>query len=514
MINNLWLRLLRRMDCLTQRARNMALLMPIRMAFTDARYVDGLLDIIGERTETMKDYYEPLRSFIECYYPDLVDWKEGETGNQLLWDNIKVVVKDNKYLYNYTDSVLLERNHPILMKCRGLVLDSSGKPFFYPFDRFFNEFEKEKTNIDWKTAEIQEKIDGTMIGVWFDGEKWVVTTRGSFYDKIVPEERRYDKFFWKIFGKEKIKELDESLCYVFELVSSKNRIVTKYSEEFVALIGARIIIDELALNPGFPEFRQRWLDMTAARLSVKRPERYGVLDNVDKIRALFSEQPTDFEGFVVVDADMHRIKIKGEEYMRLARIKNLSLKEIFYNIIGRKEKQTDGTITTYDIDPEFLKAFPEVEETRNKVFKWWKGYRQNVCDIFNEIYQEHEDSRKEFAFEAIKYPCKGMLFALLDNRCLEEEIKYESIKDILKEYIEKKQTGGDIMEKYEENKIKKEIGFQEEEIARCNKEIAKIEDAKKKKIEEYDGKIGLYAKLKQQHTDSKKNFEKMLMGEI
>ncbi len=79
-------------------------------------------------------------------------WK-GWEENELLFKNIEYKNKEDMHLYNYGKNVLVKRNHPVLMKCRGLVVRKDGVVLNYPFDRFFNDFEEEKIEIDWQTAE-------------------------------------------------------------------------------------------------------------------------------------------------------------------------------------------------------------------------------------------------------------------------------------------------------------------------------------------------------------------------
>src|SRR3990167_10164604 len=106
-----------------------------------------------------KDYtnYNPLKRFLN---------KQNmlyEESNEL-WDNIRVSVKEDMYLYNYTDAVLVPRNHPVIVLCRGLVLDEDGNVKCFPMKRSFNHFEKECATIDWNSAVVQEKVDGCVDG--------------------------------------------------------------------------------------------------------------------------------------------------------------------------------------------------------------------------------------------------------------------------------------------------------------------------------------------------------------
>ena len=75
----------------------------------------------------------------------------------------------------------MSRDDPIIVQCRGLVLNGDGMIISMPFQRFFNAHEAECDVIDWESAEILEKLDGSMISAWWTGSEWEITTRGSFY---------------------------------------------------------------------------------------------------------------------------------------------------------------------------------------------------------------------------------------------------------------------------------------------------------------------------------------------
>jgi len=175
-----------------------------------------------------KDEEIPLRKAFQ-----LNKWS-GWEENELLFSNIEHKQKGNLHLYNYGKNTLVDRNNPVIMKCRGLVVDDEGKVLNYPFERFFNDFEKEKTEIDWSTAEAQEKLDGSLVNIFWTNNKWQVTTRGSFYDG---KEENFDTWFKKLFNK--FDKLDKKYCYFFELCCQSNRIITFYKEEFITLLGAR-----------------------------------------------------------------------------------------------------------------------------------------------------------------------------------------------------------------------------------------------------------------------------------
>ena len=99
--------------------------------------------------------FEPLKKFV------------GTELEPELMENIDVKQRNNMFLYNYNDKFLVPRHHPIIIKCRGLVLREDGVVLNYPFNRFFNPHEKEAASVDWTTTEVQEKLDGSLICVFW-----------------------------------------------------------------------------------------------------------------------------------------------------------------------------------------------------------------------------------------------------------------------------------------------------------------------------------------------------------
>jgi RNA ligase len=82
-------------------------------------------------------------------------------------------------IWNYTDKVQYENLwDEVTLMCRGLVTDHKGDIVAKSFDKFFNieEGKFEPT----ENFEVWEKMDGSLLIVfWYEG-KWIVATRGSF----------------------------------------------------------------------------------------------------------------------------------------------------------------------------------------------------------------------------------------------------------------------------------------------------------------------------------------------
>ena len=348
----------------------------------------------------MDEIYLPLEKFI------------GEPLTQDLMDNIRPKEKDGMYLYTYSDKVIVPRDHPVLVKCRGLVLDINGKVLNYPFDRFFNPHEKECTDIDWETAQIQEKLDDSLICVFWHKDSWQVTTRGSFYPNPNAEVD-FEQLFRGHF--EYFHMLVKDYCYMFGLVTQHNRIVTWYDEEFVVLLGMRHL-------QTLVEIPYTIVRATATALEVRSPRVYAA-KNLEECRKLFATLKDDEEGFVAVDMDSKRIKLKQDSYLALTKIKMLKDTDILDYIRGLIE-----------LDAELLQKDKEIVLRMKEIGAEWKEFVEILQMIFDEL---DKDSRKEFALEAITYPFQKFLFQMLDDRDIRKiKLSYDELESWVKEGYE------------------------------------------------------------------------------
>jgi len=324
--------------------------------------------------------FEPLKKFV------------GAALEPELMENIDVKQKEHMFLYNYNDKFLVPRYHPIIIKCRGLVLREDGKVLNYPFNRFFNPYEKEAAIIDWRTTEIQEKLDGSLICVfWVEGH-WEITTRGSFYPNDYAGAE-FDVWFRELFHGFDL--LNKNICYMFELVTDKNRIVTWYDDSFVTLVGARN-------TETLQEVPQLDLDKTVQELGVRRPRKYNA-KNLEECKQLFKSLRDDEEGLVAVDSVFNRLKLKQDTYLQLSKIKMLNNNDILDYVRGKTE--LDGELLQKD-----KKVFERVEEIRGE----WAELQYFIEQTFNEL--KITSSRKEFALQALKFSFKAFLFSMLDNK--------------------------------------------------------------------------------------------------
>jgi hypothetical protein len=317
------------------------------------------------------------------------------------------------------------RSMPLFHLMRGMVLDSEGRIKCLPFKRFFNHFETEKAKIDWTTAKLEEKVDGSLINVFYHDDEWIIATRG-----MIPADDIFRDAFVRIFGGPEDYDrfgFERTFSYSFELVSFDNRNITLYKCEFVRLLMIRDLESLQEFHPSEADhhiYNKDWRHVThLQQIPVKK------LKEAQKYMETLRD---DEEGFVVVDDNKERIKLKSETYFKMARIVSLK-KEDIMEIIAKEEF----------LDPEYLENLPDVKELYDK-FKYAIDDLVNKASQFYKIAsgvkknsQNIREKRKKFAMIVTKSPFSSIMFQLYDIDHKEEK-REQVIRDLLKKTDGKK----------------------------------------------------------------------------
>ena len=145
------------------------------------------------------------------------------------------VWQDKLVVLNYCQ-IESDKNHPITNECRSLVLEyDSWQVVSRSFDRFYNEGETQAIDVDITEAVCYEKMDGSLIGLFYYDNAWLYRTRSM----IMPESVMDDfGTTWKghietALGQSYEATLNgfEDHTFIGELTSPENRIVTKYESQ-------------------------------------------------------------------------------------------------------------------------------------------------------------------------------------------------------------------------------------------------------------------------------------------
>lgn len=266
--------------------------------------------------------------------------------------NLKISWDDGFVLFKY-NQINSDFNEPICLEARGLILDSldNFKVVRMAFKKFFNLGEGYADSIDWDTAVATEKIDGSIMSVWFARGTWHISTNGkidAFKAELngVGPYKTFGDLFASVYHS---CHANPNLCYTFELVSPYNKVVIDYPETKIYLLSIRDMrtLEELSLSQ---------VEEYAARFDFTIPQRYD-LNNEDDYRQLVAAMPEGHEGIVVRDVAGNRVKIKTLLYFQMHKAKN--------NGVITLERIVD--LIRANDHHEFLSYFPEYEDTFTKV---------------------------------------------------------------------------------------------------------------------------------------------------
>ncbi len=291
-------------------------------------------------------------------------------------------------IWNYTEKVQYEGLwDEITLSCRGLVTDDRAVVYARPFKKFFNIEEGKHTPTS--EFEVFEKMDGSL-GIMFkyNGEV-ICATRGSF----ASDQAVWMSKFAKEYNYQDI--IVDGFTYLFEIIYPENRIVVNYGDqERLVLLG--IIKTESGEELPYNDISFDGWDI------VKK------YDGIRDYSELKSKIDNNSEGFVVRFSNGDRMKIKGEEYLRLHKVMtNLSTIAV-WEVLSNGSNMDD-----------LLKDVPD--EFYSKI----KDYEKSLIVRFNQLeeeYQNHFDSirglgiRKFFAQTALMFQHPSILFAMLDGK--------------------------------------------------------------------------------------------------
>jgi hypothetical protein len=223
----------------------------------------------------------------------------------------------NLVLLNYSQ-INSPMNEPIVQECRGLILDEADnwRVVCRPYDKFFNYGEPNAVEVDWGTASVYEKLDGS-------GE--IAPPYREIAPAVAAEEG------WEV--------------------------VKSYP------LGS-------------------WADVLASASAI---------------------DPMRGEGYVVCDAQFHRMKVKSPRYVALAHLKEGLSGRRLLDIVRRNESA------------EFLAHFPEWSDAYGIV----RGKFDALCDELEADYDRLKgvEVQKEFAAQALKARISSPLFAMRAGRC-------------------------------------------------------------------------------------------------
>lgn len=259
------------------------------------------------------------------------------------------------HLYCYTEKCVYERAwNEINMLTRGLILDVEAEEVVAtPFPKFFNVAEVGMERVPNIPFAAYEKMDGSLIIMYWWRGGWHYATKGSFtseQSKWAAEWARIQGLgAWKIMER---PVFEPGATYLWEAIYPANRIVVNYGarSELVLLGGYSVVGREYAYD-------ELWCALTGKVTVVPREE----FKDVAEMLAAAGRLEGNKEGWVLRFIDGTRLKIKGEEYCRIHRIVSDVTPLGIWRVMAEKENWREELEETRQLLPEeFWGDFDEI----------------------------------------------------------------------------------------------------------------------------------------------------------
>jgi len=348
--------------------------------------------------------------------------------------NLKTREYDSKVLlkYDQLSSPTLMANKEV-QECRGLILEKgTWKVMSLAFTKFFNSEESNAHKIDWETAHVLEKLDGSCIQVYYDWNdmRWYAGTTGTANGEGEVNNKMgttFDTLFWNTL-KEKYgvdgSKFTIGNTYVFELTTPYNIVVKPHGESSVALLTVRNL--ETLNEVSFEELTE-----IAKNIGVPRVKSYDLnAKNVGALLRTFENMVWHDEGYVVVDANFNRVKIKNPAYVAVHHLKGKTAEHNIMTIIKTNEIEEFGA-TFPDRKDELYKLKENYDKLTTKLNDTWEELKLRKPKNIS------AEERKKYAQAVFEVCAKrdlknftGLYFGLMEG-------KIPSVEEFLFNYDDK-----------------------------------------------------------------------------
>lgn len=312
--------------------------------------------------------------------------------------------------YNQIESPM---DNPLVAECRGMVVDIStdhAKILAHPYNKFWNYGDLLAPPIDWATARVMDKLDGSLMimflhpgtGLWSVASSGHPTAGGSFGSAA---DMTFREAFWERFWALGMRtpetgwvsvpgygDHDLRTCtFMFELCDAPNRVVVRHEKPRLVLHGIRSLFGhELAME------EQAYI---AGFYGWEYVKHYPLASIEECLAAAAAIDPLANEGFVVVDAAWNRVKIKSPRYVLLHHMKG--------EATPRRAIELWQTGET----SELLSHFPEMAPLINQTQTLLDLIALRAYDAWND--NKAEPDRKSFAAKVKDLPVAPVTFKLL-----------------------------------------------------------------------------------------------------
>lgn len=342
--------------------------------------------------------------------------------------DFKLKLRDypHKVLLKY-DQIESDMSLSEVQDCRGLILEKgTWKVMSLAFRKFFNSAESQASKIDWDSAYIFEKCDGSLIQLYWDWvtEKWCAGTTGMAEGEGEVNDKpntSFSELFWDVVSRYtdfNVDNLEKGYTYSFELMTPYNIVVKPHGVSSVALLGVRELV---SLNEvSYANFKDN-IDLKIGLPVVKAF--YMNIKNAGQLIKTFEGMPFSEEGYVVCDKNFNRIKLKNPAYVAAHHLKSKTGLHHIMTIIKTNEIE------------EYSATFPERKEEIDMLKENYDKLVLKLEDVWLELISHKpknitKGEQKKFAMKVFEINSKhfsntrhtGLFFGLKDD-------KIDTVKD-------------------------------------------------------------------------------------
>lgn len=288
-------------------------------------------------------------------------------------------------LFKYSLDCVMERNwNDFTLISRGLILDlQSKKVIATPFTKFFNygEIEAGSKSIIEPEFTVTEKMDGSLGIMFYYKDKFRFATAGSF----ISEQAEWAEQW--AYNNMPLDKIAKTNTYLFEIIYHENKIVVNYDFEGIVLLA---VFDPYGLEYDYEQVK--W---EASYMAIRHATQYNFKD-MDSILDNAKTLNMNNEGYVIRFHSGQRLKIKGDEYVRVHRI----LSRVTPIAIW------DAIVAGDDLIEVRLELPEEMEKDFDTIISI---YEQNIRDFIKEVSIMYEKSKiflndKDLALDMKKNP--------------------------------------------------------------------------------------------------------------
>ena len=314
----------------------------------------------ADTTYDLKGYFD----FTRCNDDDYI----SECNLKCKHYNGYTILKYNKQALQVDDSLI-----GTLGLFRSVIVNSSAQvvsfapPKAYSKTQLTSEFTEEE---QIRNLQYEEFIEGTMINVFYDDEKWQIASRSLIGAKgqFFKGGKTFDRMFYEALEQSSFSfdDLNKSYCYSFVLQHPENRIVRNTRQPKLYLCEVYEITDNVVVSVDF-----RSDDSICDKVNV--PEKYYDYTSWEEVEKTFNHRHTPYyvQGVVVKDGN-RRFKIRNEVYENVRQLRGNQPKSQFQYISLRRA----GKVS------EFLHFYPEFKEE-------FARYRSQIHEFTNTLFQNY-----------------------------------------------------------------------------------------------------------------------------